>query len=242
MKVLAPMAGITNAKFAIKIIPYGFDTVTIGGYNTDKQTIAAAEKIIERGRKEFNYPEEDIFEIIQNETNEIKNKFNNIKVSVNLRATTPEPLIKISEIANLDIIEINCHCRQKELQNIACGQSMLKRRDLEDFIKEVVKKSKSKVSVKMRANVEGNNDLEIAKLLEDCKIDYLHLDAMKPGIDNADFELISKIANETELHIIGNNSVNSIEQAKKILNSGAKSFSIARAAIGGKLNFNISKI
>jgi tRNA-dihydrouridine synthase len=29
--VLAPMAGITNADFAMKLIPYGFDTVTIGG-------------------------------------------------------------------------------------------------------------------------------------------------------------------------------------------------------------------
>lgn len=239
MKVLAPMAGITDAKFAIKLIPYGFDTVSIGGYNTDKETIAAGEKIIKRGRKEFNYPKEEIFEIIQKESNEIKNKFNNINLSANLRATNPEPLIEISKIANLDIIEINCHCRQEELQNISCGQAMLKRPDLEDFIKEVVKKSKSKVSVKMRANIEGNNDLEIAKLLENCKIDYLHLDAMKPGIANADFELISQIANETQLHIIGNNSVNSNEQAQKILNSGAKSFSIARAAIGGKLNFYI---
>ena len=29
------MAGITNAEFAMKLIPYGFDTVTIGGYNTE---------------------------------------------------------------------------------------------------------------------------------------------------------------------------------------------------------------
>ena len=51
MKVLAPMAGITNAEFAMKLIPYGFDTVTIGGYNTDNESIDACEKIIKRGRK-----------------------------------------------------------------------------------------------------------------------------------------------------------------------------------------------
>ena len=151
-------------------------------------------------------------------------------------------LIKISEINNLDIVEINCHCRQEELTSIGCGQSMLKRPDLEDYVKEVVKNSKSKVSLKMRANVEGVDDLEIAKLAEDSGVDYLHIDAMKKGVFDADYDLIKKIANETNIFIIGNNSVNSIENAQKMLESGANGFSIARAAIKGKLDFNLNDI
>ena len=58
---------------------------------------------------------------------------------------------------------------------------MLHRPDLEDYIKEVVKKSKSKVSLKMRANVEGVNNLAIAQLAEKSGVDYLHIDAMKKG-------------------------------------------------------------
>ena len=31
------MAGITNAEFLNKLIPYGFDVVTLGGYSLDKK-------------------------------------------------------------------------------------------------------------------------------------------------------------------------------------------------------------
>ena len=40
------MAGITDAEFAMKLIPYGFDTVTIGGYNTDNESLEDYGKII----------------------------------------------------------------------------------------------------------------------------------------------------------------------------------------------------
>ena len=235
------MAGITNAEFAMKLIPYGFDTVTIGGYNTDSESIEACEKIIARGRKEFNYPKEDIYNVIENEVNTIKDNFD-VTVSANLRGTSPDPLIEISKIKNLDIIEINCHCRQEELVAVGCGQSMLLRPDLEDYIKEVVKKSKSKVSLKMRANVEGVDNLEIAKLAESFGVDYLHIDAMKKGVRDADFDLIKEIFENTNIFIIGNNSINSISQAEKMLNAGANGISIARAAISGKLNFDLNKI
>ena len=94
------MAGITNAEFAMKLIPYGFDTVTIGGYNTDNESIDACEKIIARGRKEFNYPKEEIYNVIENEVNTIKDSFD-VTVSANLRGTTPDSLIEISKIKNL---------------------------------------------------------------------------------------------------------------------------------------------
>ena len=235
------MAGITNAEFAMKLIPYGFDTVTIGGYNTDKESIDACEKIIARGRKEFNYPKEEIYRVIENEVNTIKDNFD-VSVSANLRGTTPDPLIEISKIANLDIIEINCHCRQEELVEACCGQAMLLRPDLEDYINEVVKKSQSQVSMKVRANVEGVDNLEIAKLAEDCGVDYLHIDAMKKGVRDADFDLIKQISDNTNIFIIGNNSINSIAQAEKMLKAGANGISIARAAIGGKLNFDLNDI
>ena len=235
------MAGITDAEFAMKLIPYGFDTVTIGGYNTDKESIEACEKIIARGRKEFNYPKEEIYNVIENEVNTIKEN-HKITVSANLRGSTPDPLIEISKIKNLDIIEINCHCRQEELVEAGCGQAMLQRPDLEDYIKEVAKKSKSKVSMKMRANVEGADNIAIAKLAEDCGVDYLHIDAMKKGVRDADFDLINRISNETNIFIIGNNSINSIAQAEKMLNAGANGISIARAAISGKLDFDLNQI
>lgn len=47
------MAGITDAEFLNKVIPFGFDTATLGGYSLDAKTIEASEKIIKRGRKNF---------------------------------------------------------------------------------------------------------------------------------------------------------------------------------------------
>ena len=142
------MAGITNAEFAMKLIPYGFDTVTIGGYNLDAPSIEACEKIIKRGRKEFNYPQDKVISQIEHETKTIKENFN-VCVSANLRSTTPGPIIEASQIRNLDIVEINCHCRQEELTQVGCGQAMLLRDDLEDYIREVVKNADSMVSLKM---------------------------------------------------------------------------------------------
>ena len=33
LKVVAPMAGITNADFLNGVIPYGFNVATLGGYS-----------------------------------------------------------------------------------------------------------------------------------------------------------------------------------------------------------------
>ena len=94
----------------------------------------------------------------------------------------------------------------------------------------------------MRANVEGIDNLAIAQLAEDCGVDFLHIDAMKKGVRDADFDLIKEISNKTNIFIIGNNSINSIAQAEKMLNAGANGISIARASISGKLNFDLNKI
>ena len=162
IKVVAPMAGITNADFLNKVIPLGFDVATLGGYSLDSQTIEASRKIIERGRKEFVFPLDETFNHIENEIASIKSVHNNIKVSANVRATTPQPIIELDQINNLDIIEINCHCRQEEITSIGCGQEMLKRDDLPDFISHVVDNVNCEVSVKIRANVEGVDTLKVA--------------------------------------------------------------------------------
>ncbi|MDL2246481.1 tRNA-dihydrouridine synthase [Methanobrevibacter sp. OttesenSCG-928-K11] len=233
------MAGITNADFLIKVIPYGFDMVTLGGYNIDSPTINAGDKILKRGRSEFNIPKEEIFNHISEEVNKIKNFKKDILVSANLRSTTPDEIIKISKIPNLDVVEINCHCRQKELLAIDCGQNMLKRPDLKDFICEITENARSIVSVKIRANVPGVDTLKIAKLIDECGVDFIHVDAMNPGVPDADFDIISKISDEIDGFLIGNNSINNENQIKKMLNSGADGFSIGRSLINGSLDFKI---
>ena len=129
LKVVAPMAGITDADFLNKVIPQGFNVATLGGYSLDESTIEASKKIIERGRREFDFPLDEIFTHIENEVNSIKKVHGNVKVSANVRSTTPQPIIEVGNIENLDIVEINCHCRQDEIIAIGCGQEMLNRAD-----------------------------------------------------------------------------------------------------------------
>ena len=240
IKVVAPMAGITDANFLNKVIPYGFNVATLGGYSLDLPTIEASKKIIERGRKEFDFPLDEIFTHIENEVNSIKNVHGDVKVSANVRSTTPQPIIDVGNIRKLDIVEINCHCRQKEILNIGCGQEMLNRPDLSEFISQIVDNVKSEVSVKIRANVDGTDTLKLARIIEDAGADYLHIDAMKKGVFEADWDLLTEISNNVDIKVIGNNSVNSQENLQKMIETGVDGFSIARSVISGNLDFNIS--
>lgn len=240
LKVVAPMAGITGASFLNKVIPFGFNVATLGGYSLDEPTIEASKKIISRGRKEFDFPVDEIFSHISNEIKAIKTVHSNVKVSANVRSTTPQPIIEVGNIKDLDIVEINCHCRQEEILSIGCGQQMLNRSDLSDFISQVADNVDSEVSVKIRANVDGIDTLKIANLIEDAGADYLHIDAMKKGVSDADWDLLEKICNNVDIKVIGNNSINSKQNLERMIDTGVDGFSIARAVISGKLNFTIS--
>lgn len=239
MKVVASMAGITDGDFLANFIDSGFNTLTLGGYNIDKSTLNAGIKITKRGRKEFTYPLNEIHGVISHEVNKLKNINRDILVSANLRSIYPEAIVLMSKIPFLDIVEINCHCRQDEFLEIGCGQAMLMRDDLKDFISFVVRNADSKVSVKIRANVDGVDSLEVSKLIASCGVDYLHIDAMKVGVDDADYELLSKISSKVDTFIIGNNSINSSKRVFKILDTGVQGFSIGRALMNGSLDFEI---
>ena len=241
MKVVAPMAGISNSEFLNKVIPFGFDVATLGGYSLDTPTIEASRKIVERGRKEFDFPLDEIFSHIKNEVASIKKVHNDVKVSANVRATTPQPIIEVGKIKDLDIVEINCHCRQEEITAIGCGQEMLKRPDLEQFISHVVDNVGCEVSVKIRVNVDGIDTLKVAKQIENAGADYLHVDAMKKNVFDADYNLIKEICEGTEIKVIGNNSLNCEDNIRKMIETGVYGFSIARAVISGNLDFNISQ-
>lgn len=241
MKVVAPMAGISDSEFLNKVIPYGFDVATLGGYSLDAPTIEASKRIVERGRKEFDFPLGEIFSHIENEVASIKKVHKAVKVSANVRATTPQPIIEAGKIKDLDIVEINCHCRQEEIVAIGCGQEMLKRPDLENFISQVVDNVDCEVSVKIRANLDGIDTVEVAKHIESAGADYLHIDAMKKGVFDADYDLVKKICDNTEIKVIGNNSLNCEGNIKKMIETGVYGFSMARAVISGNWDFDISQ-
>ena len=238
------MAGITDSRFCSKMANYGFDLLTLGGYNADQNAIKAGLKIIKRGKSEFNINEEDLFNHITKEAKIINNldHFHG-QVSVNLRSCSSEPIIKISKIPEIDVVEINAHCRQPELIKSGCGQALLKNPDiLFDFTSKVVKKCDKKVSVKIRANVPGVDNITIAEAVNEAGADFIHIDAMKPGFNCADYSVIESINRKVDIFIIGNNSITDLKSARRMFDSGADGISIARAAINGTLPFDLTDI
>jgi TIM-barrel protein len=238
------MAGITDGAFCRDISTLGFDMVTLGGYNADESTLNAGQKILARGRPEFGLKPGELISHLEEQTLLLKSNDSwNGLVSINLRAMTPDPIIEVSRLKNVDVVEINAHCRQPEITDLGCGQALLKNQScLEKFTREVVKKAKSKVSVKIRGNVPGVDEIKIVQAIDDTGADYLHVDAMKPGFNTADYDLIKSIRLETSMFIIGNNSIKDVESAQKMLAAGADGISIARAAIDGTLPFDLSLI
>lgn len=238
------MAGITDGAFCRKLTSCGFDMVTIGGYNADKATITAGRRIIQRGRSEFDVTGEEIINHIDQQTH-IINKGNTWDgmISVNIRAVTSEPVIKISQLDGVDVVEINAHCRQPEIMDLQCGQNLLMEPlRLYELVKQVTKKAESKVSVKIRANVPGVDEIAVSKAVENAGADFLHVDAMKPGYPHADYNIITSIKRSTDIFLIGNNSINDLKSAQKIINAGADGISMARALIGGHVPFDLSLI
>lgn len=238
------MAGVTDGKFCARMEKYGFDLLTLGGYNAEKNSIDAGLKIIQRGRKEFHVEETNLINHVTHEAKYIKSNSNrNVGVSVNLRVLTPDPIIKISKIPEIDVVEINAHCRQKELVESGFGQALMNDPDgIHSLVKDTVEGCSKKVSVKIRANVDGVNYSKLLKAIEDAGAHYLHVDAMKPGYNCADYDFVSWVKRNTNTFVIGNNSINDIVSARKMLSSGADGISIARAAIHGHLNFDLALI
>lgn len=236
------MAGITDGVFCRDISREGFDMVTLGGYNADHLTIQAGHEILSRGRPEFVVEEELILSYLEDQVKIVQEEFEG-SISVNLRSVTTEPIIEVSKIRGVNVVEVNAHCRQKEITSLGCGQAMLLDVcGLEEYLGEIIKKAKSLVSVKIRANVPGVNEVEVARAVERSGASYLHVDAMLPGSDSADLNIIRSIKENTSIFLLGNNSIKDVASAREMLNAGADGISIARAAMGGSLNFDLSRI
>ncbi len=225
--VLSAMAGINNSEFAKR---HNVALAILGGFNADEKTNLAALKAMRRGRSEF---------VFKNPVKGIENELRNMegfegKIGVNVRASDLKGYLDVAKVArDYDaILEINAHCRQKEFLEIGCGQALLFSKNL---IKIVEKASKfTDVSVKIRGGLSLDYE-SLAKNLFDSGAFILHVDAMIPG-GKADYNLIkslSKLGN-----VIGNNSVVNIDSARKMIDSGAKLVSAARAVLKDKRFFD----
>jgi TIM-barrel protein len=221
---LAPMGGMTDSEFANQ---YAADAglVTLGGYNLDARTQEAGSRMAARGREEFI--SEDPLGLIENEIRSLKT---GSAVAVNVRSTTIEPLLEAAAIIrDRDaILELDAHCRQKEMTDIGAGQALLQ--DVPGLCEwiRMIKGTGVVLSVKIRGNVV--EDTALARSIENAGADILHVDAMKQG-SGADLKLIKEIRDSTRMFLICNNSVTSLDNAKEMFARGADVVSVARAVL-----------
>ena len=218
----APMAGITDSRFAAKFSNAGL--IVLGGYNLDERTNEAARKEMVRGR--FEFVSDDPMNFLKQELEVSKDL---TTIAVNVRASSQEPFVQAAHLAKTygAILEINAHCRQPEMLELGAGEALL--RDVPrlcEYIREI-KKTGVVLSVKTRANVV--NDVELAKAIEKAGADIIHIDAMHP--QGVDIGVIKRIRNSTDLFIIGNNSIVDLESVKEMFSRGADMVSVARGVL-----------
>jgi len=215
--VLSAMAGINNAEFCRN---QRAALVILGGFNADRKAIEAAKKAVERGRKEFLFG----IDGIERELRMLGKK----RFAVNIRSSSIEGYIEAAKLVESygGILEINAHCRQPEFVKIGCGEWLL-------FHTEKLLEIASRVSkiVPTVVKIRGGHKLDYEKLarkLFDAGCVAIHLDAMIPG-DGCDFSLIERVSRIG--NVIGNNSFVDMESGERIIKSGAKMASAARAVL-----------
>ncbi len=239
MNILSAMAGNNDGEFCKKFTKQGVDIITLGGFNLDLETFKAGLENMTNDRKEFftcpHHISEDIDEFIK-----VIQDYNpswNGKISVNLRASEASSYKVLYKNKNIDIFEVNAHCRQEPMLKAGTGQALLTNTPLlEEMLEELTTNSKKEIGVKIRANVENVDTLKVVEIINSYNVDYLHVDCMNPGVDEADYDILNKICEKTSLHVIGNNSVKTHDDYMKMLDNGADSVSVARAALEGDID------
>jgi len=192
----------------------------IGGVALDEPSREAARALVDRDREEF-LPD-DPLAFISDQLSTLDAV--PIQPGVNVRATRLEPIRRAAAIcADHDaIVEINAHCRQPELCEVGCGETLLA--DTDRLTKNVSTAAAegATVSVKVRAKVPGVDLSTVAERIEDAGANIIHVDAMDSE------PVIRDVATASDLFVIANNEVRDQETVREYLSYGADAVSVGR--------------
>jgi len=234
--VQSAISGIANKRFCQKLLNYDAGMVTLGGFSIDLANFQATKKIMERGRNEFLFPhEKENLERWIKHNLVLQKKNIKQKIAANVRIVELDEMSKIwlSALTSVvDYVELNAHCRQNEILEKGGGQNLiLNLKSLEELINSIqVVIKPEKLGIKVRG-LTIRNKKQLTSLLESYNLSYIHVDAMIPGKNKSDLQIIEQLVKTTDIPIIGNNSVKSIENVLKLLDIGAVAASLARPLI-----------
>ncbi len=201
--VLAPMHGITDAAFRLLCEKYKASFSFSEMHSAD----AVVRGVLPKKKKGLDF--------------------------VQLFGNENSPFRKAIETLDCDLIDINLGCPSPRTLNFKAGAYLLKHPNKIKKIFSEITKTDKPISAKIRLGFDKDNSLEIAKILEDYGIEFLtiHGRLAKQGYSGkADWSKIKKIAEKTNLVVIGNGNI----EGKKNLNklSFVQGLMIGRKAIG----------
>lgn len=219
--VLSALAGRNEGDFCRRIGLLGVGMVTVGGISVDEETMNASRKMVERGRREFLFCNVNAFL----EENIQKARESGALVCVNIRSATLEGYVRAGgSIRDLGgVVEVNAHCRQKEITDLGAGQALLADRGRLRSVVEGLQEVGVEPVVKFRGNV-----VDERTLIEDVGMRMVHVDAYREGVDTIDFTVVERIRHMGTFVIAGN-SIRDGETASRVLTC-ADAFSFARIA------------
>ncbi|WP_253736398.1 tRNA-dihydrouridine synthase [Halohasta salina] len=192
----------------------------VGGIALDEPSREAARALVDRDRREF-LPD-DPLDFVSDQLTALDDVA--IQPGVNVRATTVDPIHEAAAIcaAHDAILEINAHCRQPELREIGCGETLLGDSNRLTKYVEAAAAEGAAVSVKVRAEVPDVDLPIVARRVEAAGADAIHVDAMDSEA------VIGDVAAATDLFVIANNEVRDRESVREYLDYGADAVSVGR--------------
>lgn len=217
---LASLSGEADAEWAA----FGAEwagAAFLGGVCLDEPTRKAArEMVADRDRSEF-LPSDPIA-FIDDQLAALADT--DVRPAVNVRSTTTEPVCEAAAVAaeHDAILELNAHCRQAELCDAGCGETLLHEPERLDPLVTAASDAGAEVSVKVRTEIPGVDLVSVAQRVEAAGADAIHIDAMDSE------SVVADVAERTDLFVIANNGVRTRDTVREYLDYGADAVSVGR--------------
>ena len=219
---LASLSGEADADWARAAADHA-GAAFLGGIALDADSRAAAtEMVADRDREEF-LPEDPIA-FVDDELAALADI--PLGPAFNVRSATIDPLREAAAVcARHDaIVEINAHCRQRELRAAGCGETLLADSGRLSRFVAAAADTGATVSVKVRAEVEDVSLPAVAARIDEAGADAIHVDAMDSEA------VIADVVDASDLFVIANNGVRDRETVHEYLAHGADAVSVGRAS------------